>query len=153
MRATRAAWSSSSAGPPGLRAQIAEAQESAALPQRQPADGVEAAARRARELLGEVTRATRAPEPPPFGSASRGAAAECPGPGCEVCATCGGDCSLCADDHRQAALRPAGSAARSLEHTGPGCAECVRAGATAAESAQIHAGDGNPCAPRLIRPH
>jgi hypothetical protein len=75
-----------------LRRQIAEASEAMSPPQRRERDGVEAAASRARAVLGEVTRSQVArpvpQERPPFGSASRGAgrSTEHTGDDCWVCA-------------------------------------------------------------------
>jgi hypothetical protein len=77
-----------------LRRQIARASEVAALPQQRPADPVEAAVSRAhaafvettRELLVRAEAGRPLPASRPFaGSVSRGAAAECSGPDCEVC--------------------------------------------------------------------
>ena len=78
----------------GLRAQLGDAMEMMAPPQRRDLDGVEAASRHARQVLAGAARErlagaeTRRPEPRPFGSASRGAgrSIEHTGDDCWVCA-------------------------------------------------------------------
>ena len=127
---------------------------------RGPEDPLEAASRRAHTAFVEATRAMLAQAeagqpltaPRPFGSASRGGAAECPGPGCEVCAACpDGPCELCAADHRRAASRSAGEAARSLEHTGADCWVCAEGRKRdAARDASYSAPDS--CTPGYLPP-
>jgi hypothetical protein len=72
---------------------MVEASQAISPPPQRDLDPVEQATRRARESFRETTRAmmaeaqSRAPAPPPFGSASRGAgrSTEHTGPDCQVC--------------------------------------------------------------------
>jgi hypothetical protein len=113
------------------RQQLAGLAEAVTPPQVREQDAVEQAAARARRILEDVqaqgreqdaeaqrARAQMTADRAAFYAArgrlpfaSRGAAAECPGPGCETCAQCPEPCDLCAEDHRQDAARAAGGTA------------------------------------------
>jgi hypothetical protein len=116
-----------------LQRSQAQAQAAIAGPQPGPEDPVEAASRRAHAEFARVTRqrleqaAAAQPGPPPFGSGGPGAVADPPNPGPAY--------------NWHPAVEPyARGEIRRMLGPAEGCGHCAQYGATAGESAAIHAG-------------